>query len=42
MELSRQPLFRKAWNLPPYSELEEENSDEALVENSFYSKMQGP
>jgi hypothetical protein len=40
MELSRQPLFRQAWNLPPYSELEEENSDEALVENSFYSKMQ--
>ena len=40
VELSRHPLFRNAWGLPQYSKLEEENPDDELVENSFYSKMQ--
>jgi hypothetical protein len=40
VELSRHPLFRKAWCLPQYSKMEEENPDDELVENSFYSKMQ--
>jgi hypothetical protein len=39
LELSRNPIFRRAWKLPEYTELEESNLDDSLVENPFYAKM---
>ena len=40
IELSRNPIFRKGWNLPPFSPLENEGPGVDLVDNRFYSSMQ--
>jgi hypothetical protein len=39
LELAANSLFRNAWNLPPYSPSEHENTPRELLKITFYSKM---
>lgn len=40
IKLSRHPAFRKAWQLPNFTETEETLPDDALIERPFYAKME--
>ena len=40
LELSREAVFREAWKLPKYTEREDSDPDDSLVENPFFAKMQ--
>lgn len=38
-ELAREPVFRKAWGLPPASQNEADNPPPALLKSTFYAAM---
>lgn len=39
LEVAKNPIFRRAWGIPPYTESEETNPPEDLVNNRTYTMM---